>query len=164
MMHRLYDEANMPHSNIKDSGNNPPPPPFIKGGRKLTPPLGKGDTGGFSGEKGFTLIEVLIAMLILAIGLLSLATLATTVINGNAFSNKMTTATTRAQDKMEQLKNSSYASLSSGGPETIQSIYTRQWTVTNDSPAANMKKIQVKVTWSWQGSNHDVVLNTIVAK
>ncbi|MDP3028797.1 MAG: FAD-dependent oxidoreductase [Deltaproteobacteria bacterium] len=35
----------------KDNENNPPSPPFSKGGHPLSPPLLKGDTGGFSGEK-----------------------------------------------------------------------------------------------------------------
>jgi hypothetical protein len=34
----------------KADENNPPSPPFSKGGDMLSPPLEKGDTGGFSNE------------------------------------------------------------------------------------------------------------------
>ena len=46
----LKKETHMSHSDIKDNENNPPSPPFTKGGKPLSPPLKKGDTGGFSVE------------------------------------------------------------------------------------------------------------------
>ena len=58
-----------------------------------------------SGKKsgGFTLIEVLITIVILSVGLLGMASLTTGIINGNAFSKNASTATTLAQDKMEEI-------------------------------------------------------------
>ena len=132
----------------------------------FNPPLEKGDTGGFSSEKGFTLIEVLIATLVLAIGLLSLATLAGTVIRGNSFSNKMTAATTLAQEKLEDIQRQGYASASSA-TENYSSItgyeaYKRVTTVAADTPAAGMKTVTVTV--SWDADAHSVVLKTILAE
>ncbi len=115
-------------------------------------------------QSGFTLIEIMIAMFVLSVGLLGAAGVATTVINGNVFSNKITTATTLAQDKMEELKGTAYASITPGGPETLESIYTRTWTATPDSPAAGMKAIDVTVTFPWKGATHNVTLKTIVAE
>lgn len=119
-------------------------------------------------KKGFTLIEVLIATLVLAIGLLSLATLAGTVIRGNAFSNKMTTATTLAQDKMEEIKGLGYDNAgTAAGTENYGSIagyvaYKRVATVATDSPATGMKT--VTVTASWDADAHSVALKTILAE
>jgi len=113
---------------------------------------------------GFTLIEIMIAIFILMVGLLGVAGVATTVINGNAFSNRVTTATTLAQDKMEELKGTAYSSITTGGPETQGSIYTRTWTVTPDSPAAGMKTIEVAVAFPWKGTAHNVTLKTMVAQ
>ena len=118
---------------------------------------------GLGNNKGFTLVEIMIAIFILVIALLGLISVTVMVIKGNSFSKTMTTATTLAKDKMEQLKNTGYDS-SPGGPETAESIYTRTWTVTPNDPAPNMKKIVVTVTWDWQGTTRNVTLMTIVAK
>ena len=114
-------------------------------------------------SKGFTLVEVMIAILLLAVGLLSVASVATTVINGNRLSRYITTATTLAQDKIETLKDTSYANLGSDS-DTQQPIYTRTWATTANSPATGMKTIQVTVQFPWKGTTHSVTLRTIVAK
>ena len=56
-------------------------------------------------ERGFTLIEILIAMLILGIGFMGLANLQISCINGNSNSSRLTKAIILAQDKMEELKS-----------------------------------------------------------
>jgi prepilin-type N-terminal cleavage/methylation domain len=55
-------------------------------------------------EKGFTLVELMIAMVVLAIGILGLIGLQVSAMNGNLSANEMTTAVTLAQDEIEQLK------------------------------------------------------------
>lgn len=62
----------------------------------------------FLNEKGFTLLEILIAITILSIGLLALAGMTVYVIRSNAVGNKITEATVQAQDKLEELRNLSY--------------------------------------------------------
>jgi type IV pilus assembly protein PilV len=114
-------------------------------------------------SSGFTLIEVMIAILVIVVGLLGVAGVATMVINGNTLAKEMTVATTLAQDKIEELKNTSYPNLGSSS-DTQDSIYTRTWTVTADSPAGGMKTIQVAVQFSWKGSTRNVTLKTIAAK
>lgn len=54
-------------------------------------------------EAGLTLIEALIAMAVTVIGLVSLAGIFTIAMKTNASSRNFTTATTFAQDKLEQL-------------------------------------------------------------
>jgi prepilin-type N-terminal cleavage/methylation domain-containing protein len=57
-----------------------------------------------SPEAGFTLIEVLVATVLLAVGLLALVGMQTTSTQGNAFGNQLTEATILAQDQMEALR------------------------------------------------------------
>jgi type II secretory pathway pseudopilin PulG len=58
---------------------------------------------GPQGEAGFTLVESVIAMLVTVVGLVSIAGMFTVAMKTNASSRNMTTATTFAQDKLEQL-------------------------------------------------------------
>lgn len=59
-------------------------------------------------QEGFSLIEVLIALVILAIGLLGLALFQTTAIKGNAIASKWTVATELAQDRLERFRHVSW--------------------------------------------------------
>jgi len=108
-----------------------------------------------SANRGFTLIEVLVAVFLLTVALLGTAALTTTVIKGNSLSQRSTTATTLAKDKLEELKARSFTSLSGGtdswnaeGTTGGTAYYTRTWTVTGTDP----KTITVTVTWPGSGS------------
>jgi len=67
-------------------------------------------------NKGFSLLEVLIGLVILAVGILAIAALQTTSVRGNFFSHNLMQGTYVAQDRLEFLKNVSYdhAALSVG--------------------------------------------------
>ena len=124
------------------------------------------------GGRGFTLIEVMIAVFLLAVALIGLASVTTTVIKGNSFSQTLTTATTLAKDKMEELKASTYTAATEAAPMwtgedyatangTVQasaagSYYTRSWSALG----TNTKTITVTVT---RPPNQSVTLKTIRA-
>ena len=118
-------------------------------------------------ENGFTLIEVVAGLIILAIGLLAIATMQITSTKGSYFSSNVTQATILAQDKMEYLKNLSYgdSNLSSGQHDegTISgTIYSRQHNVVEDE-GNSMKTINVTVHWT-DRVNHSISFSTIRSK
>ncbi len=115
-----------------------------------------------SGNGGFSMVENIVAIFVIVVAMLGLISTSVMVVKANSFAKTMTTATTLAQDKIESMKNTRYADLASGS-DTVQSFYTRRWTVTGDLPAASMKTIEVRVEWSWQGSVHDVTVKSIVS-
>ncbi len=116
-------------------------------------------------RSGFTMIEIIIAVLLLTVGLLGIVSVSVMVIDGNQFSKTMTTATSLAKDKLEELQSAGYENIvSSTAPETKENIYQRSWTVTADSPGPNMKTVVVTVTWPWKGQTRDVTLQSIIAK
>ncbi len=76
-------------------------------------------------EKGFTLLEILVALSILSIGLLGMAGLTTSIIHGNTLSKKVTTATTLGQDRMEHFRRLGYSRIPVTGvpdPEPYNTI------------------------------------------
>ena len=62
-------------------------------------------------EKGFTMVEILIAMTILAVGILGIGGLASTAIRSSGFSQSMTQANNLAQDRIEALMSVDFDNL-----------------------------------------------------
>ncbi|MDP2167716.1 MAG: prepilin-type N-terminal cleavage/methylation domain-containing protein [Thermodesulfovibrionales bacterium] len=59
-------------------------------------------------ESGFTLVELLVALTILAVGMIGILGMQVFAIRGNAFASNMTVAENIAQQKLEYFKNLSY--------------------------------------------------------
>ena len=66
-------------------------------------------------SEGFSLLELLLAMIILVIGVGSVATMIGYSINSDLAAKNETVAITAAERELEQLRNSSYSSLTDGG-------------------------------------------------
>jgi type II secretory pathway pseudopilin PulG len=64
------------------------------------------------GEAGFTLVEALIAIVILVFGLIAVTNLMLVAASSNTVGNQGTAATVSASDRMEKLRNLPFATLS----------------------------------------------------
>ena len=125
-----------------------------------------------SKKEGFSLIEVLIGLTLLAIGLLAIAGLQVTSVRGNFFSNNLMQATYVAQDRLEFLKNISYTdgALNTGnhpnGTVRIPDlpggiIFNRSYNVTTvNDPNGNYLIIDYIVTWN-DGVDHRISFSTV---
>lgn len=121
-------------------------------------------------NRGLSLIEVLVAITIFSIGLLATAALIVGIIRGNKFSKELTTATTLAQDQMEDIRRLGYSGTPSSdntNTEDYNSItnyfsYKRVTFTDVDNPDAGMK--MVTVTVFWDSDEHSVDLQTILAQ
>ena len=128
------------------------------------------------GSQGFTLIEVMIAIVILSVGLLGMASLTVGIINGNAFSKNLSTATTLAQDKMEEIWEQNYSDVAVEQKAALLSPfanYERQVEVDTTTypdivgpPAqqVGMKIVTVIVYWTDRNGEHSVPLKTILSQ
>jgi prepilin-type N-terminal cleavage/methylation domain-containing protein len=119
------------------------------------------------GKEGFTLTEILVAFVILAVGILAIAVMQVASTKSGYFSNNITQATILAQDKLEYLKNLSYrhSDLSSGehNEGTISgTIFSRQHAIVEDA-GNSFKTITVTVQWADRG-NHSISFSTIRSK
>jgi|LGOV01.1.fsa_nt_gb type IV pilus assembly protein PilV len=118
-------------------------------------------------EKGFSLIELMISMAILAIGLLGLAGLQGTAINGNHHGNMISQATVLAQDTIEQIRNAAYDDITTTNfPATEMAVsgsnFDRAILIEDDTPLNELKRVTVTVSWR-KLNQHRVVLRTIVS-
>lgn len=135
---------------------------------------GLGVTGNYS--RGFTILEVLIAIAILAVGLLGMASLSGSIISYNQLAQQVTAATTLAQDKIEELSGCPYDTVAEGtvAENNIDAgadaggMYNRSTEVAKIDPGdpgySNTKTIEVTVSWGWRGSTHNVVLKKIITR
>ena len=86
---------------------------------------------------GFTLVELLVAMMVFAVGMLGLAATAGSVTRMMGGAKRQTLAATVAQSRLEKLRSSPCATLTSGS-ETVRGI-TNTWTVTAVARGVNVK-------------------------
>jgi len=125
---------------------------------------------------GFTLVEILIAALILTIGVISVLWVISDSLQGARRQHERQIATSLAQAKLEELRNISYQDLASGVEEDEYGeqilldeygrpggIYSRQWVVTEGSPMEGTKTVTVTVAWE-EGVPDGVSVMTIVAR
>ena len=86
-------------------------------------------------RRGFTLLEVLIALIVFAVGLLGIAGMMIASIRGNTFASRLSAATNLAQDKIEELRNVPYINIYKDCQNSASWANTADPTTCNDPPA-----------------------------
>jgi prepilin-type N-terminal cleavage/methylation domain-containing protein len=106
-------------------------------------------------SKGFSLVEVLIALVILSICLLGMASLMATTTNNNSYGGHLTEAATLAQDKLEQLRGTPSGMMPVNATITDSPVgstgitYNRSWVAVPDIPPPGNTINVVTITISW---------------
>ena len=106
-------------------------------------------TGRRRADGGFSLIELLIAMFVLGIGLLSTAQMVPLAMAGVTQAGLRSRSVQFAQERLDDLKSSDFdsAALIAGTyQETVDNI-TIEWTITDDEPLAGTKRIDLTASW-----------------
>ena len=123
----------------------------------------------FKKENGFSLIEMLIAMSVLAFGMLAAASMQYSTVRNNMTGNTSTQANSLAKAQLEMLKNQDIAStaLAVGDyvdPAPIDAngnpggIYNRSWRI--DPLGTSARRIRVTVEWTKFGRSRQVIVRT----
>ena len=136
-------------------------------------------------QEGWTLIEILIAIVVLTVGLLAVGTMQISAIRGNFMGGNTSIALTLASEKMEDLINRDYSdpvlddsnAANNGDLSSIANIdweenvtdagtigaggfYRRIWNIADTAtPWPEMKEITVIVTW--ENDRHRVALSSM---
>lgn len=115
-----------------------------------------------SGKGGFSIIELMVALVLLGIGILSIANLFPLGSRSQLRDRMRTSAADLAQQKMEQLRVVTWSAADltlgthpSAGGDTLnltdEGTFNRRWIVEAQAGAfADMKKVTVRVTWIYQ--------------
>lgn len=114
-------------------------------------------------SRGFTLIEIVVAIVMLAFGVLASASLTATLMASNRGVTNRTRATETLRLKVEDLQSERYAEIRDGSDTaTIGGVsFNRSWTVTANSPVTNTKAVTLTVTWTDRQGNHSLSTQTI---
>ncbi len=129
-------------------------------------------------RQGFTLIEVLIAASILAVGLLALVSVFPVGYVDVTVSGGQSNATAYAQQMMDQLKNQPFDPGPTNGNDIPEANYTRTWNICPVGPPSacfavaepvtnppnRLARITVTVNWAGTSRSQTVALETMRAE
>ena len=117
-------------------------------------------------HQGLTLIEVLIAAAILAVGLLALLSVFPIGYVDVNVSGGQSKATAYGQQMLEQLKNQTFNPGPLNQTDTPEPGYSRTWTIAQEpgtNPPNRLARIQVTVVWTRGDRSQTVALETMRA-
>jgi len=111
-----------------------------------------------SGE-GTTLLEVMIAVAIAAIALVSLITLVVASLDMEEYARKMTSATLIAEGKLKEIERAGYPELSQVEALVDENDPTGFYyrTVVTEAPIEDVRQVEVQVFWDKRRRSVDLV-------
>ena len=100
-------------------------------------------------DKGTTLLEVMIAVAIAAIALVSLITLVVADLDIEDYARKMTSATLIAEAKLKEIERTGYPELSQVEALVDENDPTGFYyrTIVTETPIADVRQVDVEVFW-----------------
>ena len=137
-----------------------------------------------SSVSGFSLIELLVAVVLIIVGSLAAITMQRTAVKQNNLTHDRQIAGWLARQLVEKAREMRYAdpslalttpantfvnppaaispanNLNELGANSVNGIYQRQWLI--DSPSTNVKRIQVRVSWNETGATDRLVLRAML--
>lgn len=117
-------------------------------------------------EAGFSAVEMMVAVVFFGILMLGFIGVFPMGLRTVEKGERMSVATSLAQDELERLKTLrrndpdivAGAHVDAGNP--IQGAYSRTWTVTDDDPMTDMKRVDMTVSFSDNGIARNILMTT----
>jgi type IV pilus assembly protein PilV len=115
--------------------------------------------------RGFTLVEVLVALGIMAVGMVGVLALQKGAANASGYSRRATEAAILAEDKLEQLRTVPMVGVTdgadrvdAGGVPADDAVFVRSWTVVW---ADTLATLTVTVGWNESDGAHSITYRTV---
>jgi prepilin-type N-terminal cleavage/methylation domain-containing protein len=122
------------------------------------------------GNAGFTLIEIMVALIVIGIGALTVGSLFPRATRDIGVSERTTRASEYLQEGMERLSSLGYndplllpAVPHSDPRNPLLGGFEREWTVYADRPIPNCKTIVMEVKWREGGNEQSLGATTVIA-
>ena len=114
-------------------------------------------------QKGFSLIELMVAVAILAMAIFGIFHAYSAGFMGMADARDRTVATNYAQEKMEDIRNKSFDKITDESPANIPGTKFERKVDVADEVAGKLKKVTTEVSWSDRdGNSKYVVIETLI--
>ena len=131
------------------------------------------------GIGGFSIVELLVAVVLIVIGCLAALTMQRAAVKQNNLTDARETAAWLARQLVEKARITRYTDaslatttgfqnpptaispanpLNALGQNAANGMFTRRWQI--DSPATNIKRITVQITWNETGQNDVLILRS----
>jgi prepilin-type N-terminal cleavage/methylation domain-containing protein len=115
-------------------------------------------------EGGFTVVEVLVAIVVLSITLMALGPIMAGITRGNRYGQHVTSASARVQEKIEELKGRPYEKVTAGSVGLTSPGMSRTWKVVSEPVTGALKEVDVSVSWKEPGNKtRTVSVKTYIA-
>jgi type IV pilus modification protein PilV len=111
-------------------------------------------------KSGFTLIEVLVAMAVFAIGILAITGMQVTSIQGNQSARLRTEAISYASKHMDTLISNGYSAATDGS--ATEGLIDLEWEIFPNSPVNDAKTIVLTAEWDDKWGAKNVTLRYIM--
>jgi len=111
--------------------------------------------------KGFTLLEILITIIIFTVGVIALTGAFTSGISAATDVENVDMALNIAQAKMEEIKDTAFASLADSGP-TIDANFSNFNVTVDVAEGNNPMQVDATVAWNVKGGQSSITLTTLV--
>lgn len=111
---------------------------------------------------GFTLIELVVAILVFALGIMGIMKMHSATVQANNYSMQVTEAVNAGENELEYLRGLEFAHDSmSIGVHTTTTVsrgipYNLSWTVTNPGTSTTSRNVLLTVQWQEKALNHQI--------
>ncbi len=119
--------------------------------------------GFIKSKRGFTLLELLLTLLLITSSFVALSAAVSSGLFASADNESILVATRLTQEKMEELKNKSYASVAAEAKAAVTGFSAFQRDVTVSVPQSDLKQVTVTVYWTMKGDELSTNLVTYVS-